>query len=674
MRCYLTTPLQQTPLALFSEFFRTLKTFSFFSLPSSSVSFSFINASLQTFKLHPNSKPSKNTQKVPNFGSLMKLLFYPLFLSLLPFSLSICDRALISLAFRTVSGFKPLSHEHPCHNIQNITFPSQNLTGTVSWAVLANLSSLTHIDLSNNSLQGSIPTHFWSIQTLEYINLSRNRLGGALRFGPARSGTSSLKHLVLSQNRFTSGVGISNVNYIQVLDLSRNKISFVPVGLKKLTKLKHLDLSFNSMHGNFPQDLPPLTELSILNISYNNFTGQVDSKNLKKFGKSAFTRAGKITFLSPSSSNGTEQNPNHHKRTILLAIVVPTTAIIILFTCLCTICTIRKQRMRKKELKEANEVAKDIILSEEKETGWISEAKWTAPVIMLEKPLMKLTFADLAMAASGFGAESQLNGSGLIGPAYRAVLSEDLNVVVRVVESARDMTEEEAVSVFRELGRLRHDNLLPLLGYCISGKEKLLIYEYMERGDLHRWLHELPAGRPHTDDSPDEMWECARDWATRHRISLGIARGLAFLHQGWAGSGRPVTHGHLVPSNILLGDDLEPHITDFGVSNHVVTPERNVYQFGLIVFELMTCHVGWDEVLVNRVRSLVKEGRGLDLLDCRLLPDGVGIDWQRQMMECLRVGYLCTAEAPEKRPTMQQVVGLIKDIRPTSAATSSTTS
>lgn len=205
-----------------------------------------------------------------------------------------------------------------------------------------------------------------------------------------------------------------------------------------------------------------------------------------------------------------------------------------------------------------------------------------------------------------------------------------------------------------------------------AGTEKLLLYEYMEKGDLHRWLHELPAGRPDMDDAGSgDIWETAEDkrsisdWPTRHRIALGIARGLAFLHQGWAGSGRAVVHGHLVPTNVLLGDDLEPRISDFGHPAGEATAEGDVYGFGVVVLELMTGQGRWDEASVSWARGIVRDGKGLDIVDPRIR-DGGGAA-EREMVECLRVGYLCTAHSPDKRPTMQQVVGVLKDIRPAPA-------
>jgi serine/threonine protein kinase len=210
-----------------------------------------------------------------------------------------------------------------------------------------------------------------------------------------------------------------------------------------------------------------------------------------------------------------------------------------------------------------------------------------------------------------------------------------------------------------------------------AGKEKLLLYEYMEKGDLHRWLHELPAGRPDMDDTASgDIWEAAEDrrsisdWPTRHRIALGVARGLAFLHQGWAGSG-PVAHGHLVPTNILLGDDLEPRISDFGHptpgsggGKAAATAEGDVHAFGALVLELVTGQAGWDEASVSWARGIVRDGKALDIVDPKIRDEATGgPEAEREMVELMRVGYLCTAPSPDKRPSMQQVVGVLKDIR-----------
>ncbi|KAL6602829.1 hypothetical protein ACP70R_043190 [Stipagrostis hirtigluma subsp. patula] len=618
------------------------------------------------------------------------------------------DAAIVAAAFRYVRNFRP-PRAPACQPVRELRLPSRNLRGAVAWAALANLSALAELDLSGNALQGAIPGGFWRAPSLRAVDVSRNQLGGALRVGR----NPRLESLNVSGNRFTGVAGVDGLAALATLDVSANRIRAVPQGLRRLTALRRLDLSRNAMQGRFPGDLPPLGGVRSLNVSYNNFSGVVDAGAVEKFGRSAFAHAGNASLVfvenstaprrprpRPPPAHGKSSKKNsgrterraatrrrRRKHLIVVAVAVMCGVVsLAILLCLvgCVACGVLRSRKNGGKDDEERKPQWGEKGDEEEVAVVAAAAKGAsaAPVVLFERPLMELTLGDLAAATSGFGRESQLaERGGRSGAAYRAVLPGDLHVVVRVVEGAmagfgEDDSPAAVAAALREIARLRHPNILPLLGYCIAGKEKLLLYEYMEKGDLHRWLHELPAGRPDMDDTGGDAWETAEDkrsisnWPTRHRIALGIARGLAFLHQGWAGSGRAVVHGHLVPTNILLGDDLEPRISDFGHPTGDSTPEGDVYSFGVLVLELMTGQAKWDEASVSWARGIIRDGKGLDIVDPRVR-DEAGPEaeaaTEREMVECLRVGYLCTAHSPDKRPTMQQVVGVLKDIRPAPA-------
>ncbi|XP_047331433.1 calmodulin-binding receptor kinase CaMRLK-like [Impatiens glandulifera] len=657
------------------------------------------------------------------------------------------DQFLISKAFSSVAGFNPSFLRQPSPSnltctdpppITSLNLSSKNLTGLISWKFLRNLSHLQTIDLSNNSLKGSVPGWFWTLPTLINVNLSNNRFGGTIRLQPISKNfplLSSIQTLNLSFNRFTNLTSLSVFPNLTLVDLSNNDLKLLlPFGFSGLTKLQHLDvsgcnlsgnikpisdlqslhyldLSDNKMKGYFPSDFPPISSsMKFLNISFNNFTGVLSSYFLGKFGRSSFIQAGNLSnppnqtpVLNEEEQkphllkNSTHKTPHFQKRNtreqkprskmkhfILMAVLIPVITVIGVLSCV--FCCIYKKRDKARRSKLWSisiseqqpvqvpfKIDKAGPFSFETESGisWVAEIREpsSAAVVMFEKPLMSLTFRDLIAATAGFGRESLLS-EGRCGPVYRAVLPGDIHVAIKVLKQAKSVCYEEAVAKFEGLARLRHPNLLPISGYCIAGKQKLVLYEFMANGDLRNWLHELPVAPPiNIDDWTADTWDNPlnlpspekTDWLTRHRIAVGLARGLAFLHH--AGS-RPVIHGHLVPSNILLGDNFDPRISDFGFSSetNVGSTEADVFNFGAVLVELVTGKEGSDET-VGWVRRMVKDGSGVKAIDPRLIRQGEKSEVGK-MVEFLRVGYLCTAETPGKRPTMKQVVGMLKDVHP----------
>jgi hypothetical protein len=348
----------------------------------------------------------------------------------------------------------------------------------VNWAALGNLTSLLTVDLSNNSLHGHIDgSSFWRTPLLRAVDVSRNHLEGVLRFDYP---STRLATLNVSSNRFTSVDSVAGLSGVVALDVSRNAIGTVPAGLRSLTLVRVLNLSGNHMTGMFPVDLPPLGGLQVLDISHNNFSGAVDAATVLKFGNSSFVQAGNalrvIEDIAPAPEPAPSSNGgNRHKRAVTIALVsvgAAVTAAALAFLAACVACAMTRRWKKKKKDKDGKTAVWE---DDEVVVGAVKVAA-SAPVVVLERPLMELTLADLAAATSGFGRESQLaDTGGRSGAAYRAVLPGDLHVVVRVVEGAVAGVAEDADAAateagFRELARLRHPNILPLLGYCIAGQ------------------------------------------------------------------------------------------------------------------------------------------------------------------------------------------------------------
>uniref|UniRef100_A0A1D1Z8M9 Putative LRR receptor-like serine/threonine-protein kinase At2g24230 n=1 Tax=Anthurium amnicola TaxID=1678845 RepID=A0A1D1Z8M9_9ARAE len=597
------------------------------------------------------------------------------------------------------------------------------------------LGPLRVVDLSSNQFQGHIPqlalnsSFNWS--ALVYLDLSGNHLSGELF--PSLNRARSLKHLGLASNRFShhefpsiekltklkylnlSGTGltgkipaeISQLGSLTTLDLSRNHLTgLIPhLGDQKLTVL---DLSVNNLTGEIPLSLQQqLPRMLRFNFSYNNLTLCAAT-----FSPGAYPAA----FLGTPKDCPIAANPDLIRKEeksgrgikLALAIALSVFFLVVGLLCLAFACRRRTRLWAAKQhcyMEEPNISGPFSFQTDS--TTWVADVRvaTSVPVIIFEKPLLSFTFADLLSATSHFD-RGTLLAEGRFGPVYSGFLPGGIHVAVKVlVRGSTASSDQEAAREFERLGRIKHPNLVPLTGYCLAGDQRIAIYEYMENGNLQNLLHDLPLGVQATDDWSTDTWEEDNDgvqsitsegqttWRFRHKIAVGAARALAYLHHGCFPQ---IVQRDVKASSIYLDEAFEPRLSDFGLAgivgsdleeditrgspgytppefshteNSSATPKSDVFGFGVVLFELVTGKkpVG-DEYpeeeeptcLVNWVRGLLKRNEGSSAIDPKIRETGS----EKQMEAALRIGYLCTAELPSKRPSMQQIVGLLKDIEP----------
>ncbi|KAJ3670309.1 hypothetical protein LUZ60_010633 [Juncus effusus] len=287
-----------------------------------------------------------------------------------------------------------------------------------------------------------------------------------------------------------------------------------------------------------------------------------------------------------------------------------------------------------------------------------------------ELPLF--TFDYLASVTNNFGISNKL-GEGGFGLVYKGSLTTDEEVAVKRLSA----TSGQGVGEFKNevilIAKLQHRNLVRLLGCCIQGDERMLVYEYLPNKSLDAFLFD-PSKRG------------LLDWKTRFNIIEGIARGLLYLHRD---SRLRVVHRDLKASNILLDKDMEPKISDFGMArifggdqnqentNRVVgtlgymSPEyameglfsikSDVYSFGILIMEIITgdksssFHNRDDSGTVNIVGYAYKmwsEDKSLDLIDPTIKhPSSIP-----GALKCIHVGLLCVQDLAHDRPDISQVI------------------
>ncbi|KAL9355287.1 hypothetical protein Peur_053257 [Populus x canadensis] len=284
------------------------------------------------------------------------------------------------------------------------------------------------------------------------------------------------------------------------------------------------------------------------------------------------------------------------------------------------------------------------------------------------------TLRQLAAATNNFDSANKI-GEGGFGSVYKGELSDGTAIAVKQLSPKSTQGNREFVNEIGMISGLKHPNLVKLYGCCIEGDQLLLVYEYMENNSLARALFGA------------ETSALMLDWPTRFKICVGIARGLAFLHEG---SAIRIVHRDIKGTNVLLDKDLNAKISDFGLAKlneaentHISTrvagtigymaPEyalwgylsdkADVYSFGVVALEIVSgrsnssynptnesvCLLDWAFVLQKR-------GNLMALVDPKLRSEFN----KEEAEKMIKVALLCANASPSLRPSMPAVVSMLE--------------
>ncbi|XP_050147113.1 MDIS1-interacting receptor like kinase 2-like isoform X7 [Malus sylvestris] len=568
--------------------------------------------------------------------------------------------------------------------LQRLYLSHNQLTGEIPQS-LGKLTQLQRLNLSHNQLTGEIPQSLGKLPQVYILHLSNNHLTGEI---PQSLGKfSHLYELDLSANNFT-GVIPWNAGMLdlKLLSLSNNNLTRVmPIHLflaAGLTGLDYLNLSSNSLSGAIPSELRMLTELDVFNASHNHLSGEIQSalaelltlsismydfsyNNLtgpfptcgifNKVPTSAFVgNHGLWSAEGPTECKSSSTNSKSAKKNMVsvflysfLGFTVGAISIAALFLMFRKRSTIRPQVIKTSQNFESVEA---MILQEE----------------------VKFTFAEVVKAVDDFH-EKYCIGEGGFGKVYKAELQSGQVVAVKRLNTD-DSNDVPAINLqsfqneIRTLTTIRHRNIIRLYGFSTRRGCIFLLYEYLERGSLGKALYGV--------EGVTEL-----GWLTRVKIVQGLARALSYLHHDCS---PPIVHRDVTVNNVLLEQEFEPRLSDFGTARLLsidssnwtnivgslgymapelayimqVTDKCDVYSFGVVALEVMMGRHPGDmlESQLSESSTSMKGNADLllkDVLDQRLEPPANEL--AKAVVLVMSIALACIRTRPGLRPTMHFV-------------------
>ncbi|PPD67160.1 hypothetical protein GOBAR_DD35965 [Gossypium barbadense] len=627
------------------------------------------NSPLQWLDVSSNSLSGEIPPGLCDSGNLTKLiLFNNSFSGPIPVGLSTCKSLVrVRVQNNLISGTIPIGFGN-LPLLQRLELAKNNLTGQIPDDIALS-TSLSFIDVSWNHLESTLPSSIISLPNLQTIIVSHNYLAG--RIPDQFQDCPLLSVLDLSSNHFSGKIpeSIASCEKLVTLNLRSNQFSGeIPKALATMPTLAMLDLSNNSLVGSIPLNLGTSPALEMLNLSYNKLEGPVPANGLlitinpEDLAGNAGLCGGILPPCSSSPIKAPEQPRKMHIKHVAAGFIIG--ALVILSVGI----TFFAGRWAYQRWYLYNSFLSDLF---EK-----SNNQWPWRLVAFQR--LSFTSSDILACIK----ESNIIGMGGTGVVYKAEVHRP-RAVVAVKKLWRSQTDIESSDyLFGEvslLGRLRHRNIVRLLGYVHNETNLLIVYEYMPNGNLGTALHGKQEGK------------VLVDWVSRYNIAVGIAQGLNYLHHDCH---PPVIHRDIKSNNILLDANLEARIADFGLARMMIhknetvsmvagsygyiAPEYgytlkvdekiDIYSFGVVLLELLSGKMPLDPSfgesvdIVEWTRMKIKKNRGFEVLDPAIAGQCKHV--QEEMQLVLRIALLCTAKLPKDRPSMRDIITMLAEAKP----------
>ncbi|KAG2301718.1 hypothetical protein Bca52824_030369 [Brassica carinata] len=599
------------------------------------------------------------------------------------------------------------------HSLSKFNVRENQLTGLVPPS-LTSLKSLTTVNLTNNYLQGPTPQFDKSVG-VDVLTTNRFCLDTPgtpcdPRVNTLLSVAESLGYPVKlamnwkGNNPCDSWLGITCTgSNVTVVNLGKQGLTgTISPSFAKIASLETINLANNNLTGSIPKELTTLPKLKTLDVSNNDIYGDVPkfgvSVNVVITGNANIGKDGPSPpGVSPTGGGGSS------KKSSSVKIIVPVVGGVIAAFCLVGlgVCLYAKRRRaRPAKVQSPNshvvihphhsgdgDAIKLTVAASSVGGGTESSHSQTAnsDIHVVESGNLVISIQVLRNVTNNFSEENIL-GRGGFGTVYKGELHDGTKIAVKRMEpsAVSDKGLEEFKSEITVLTKMRHRHLVALLGYCLDGNEKLLVYEYMPQGTLSQHLFHWK-----------EEERKPLDWTRRLAIALDVARGVEYLHTL---AHQSFIHRDLKPSNILLGDDMRAKVSDFGlvrlapegkysIETRVagtfgylapeyavtgrVTTKVDIFSLGVILMELITGRKALDvtqpEDSVHLVtwfrRVAASKDKDKDAFKNALDPN-INLD-EDTLLSIQKVWELaghCCAREPNQRPDMGHIVNVLSSL------------